>query len=110
VYRALKRGEVVAIVADRAIDGPATHVDFCSGRRMMPTGPAAFALKAGAPIFVAAFVRRHPTDTQYLVLSRRLECASDNPVEVTGAMARAFGDLVAAHPDQWMVFQPGWLG
>jgi KDO2-lipid IV(A) lauroyltransferase len=109
VSRALKRGELVAIVADRAIDGPAVEVEFGAGRRMMPTGPAAFALKAGAPIVIAALVRQSNGGAPYVGITRRLEVTSQDAETVTRAIAGVFSEIVMAYPDQWLVFQPGWL-
>src|SRR5262249_47217297 len=57
-YRALTRGEIVALVADRLIDGPRLEVEFCGDRRVLPSGPAALARRAGAPIVFLQMTRR----------------------------------------------------
>src|SRR6266542_1264346 len=57
-YRALRRGEIVALVADRLIEGARLEVDFCGDRRVVPLGPAAFARRTGAPVVVLQITRR----------------------------------------------------
>lgn len=105
-FRALVRGEIVAVAADRVIAGSATEVDFCAGRRRLPTGPAAFALRAGAPLLLAYLIRH---GTGYTAVCRRLTDVGTDPVQLTRAMAGAFSEVVHRHPDQWFVFQPDWL-
>lgn len=107
-FRALSRGDVVAVVADRAVRGPAAIVDLCGGRWLMPTGPAAYASKAGVPIVVACLVRQR-ADRRYHIVFRSLPAPGRDPIEITQAIATAFGEVIAHYPDQWFVFQPGWI-
>lgn len=107
-FRALERGEVVAVVADRLILGGSATVDFCGGRRLMPTGPAALALKAGAPIIVACMACEENGD-RYTGLCQRVPLEGRDAVDVTRAIAAVFSEIIARHPDQWFVFQPQWL-
>jgi KDO2-lipid IV(A) lauroyltransferase len=108
LFRALKRGELVAVAADRHLMGPAVSVTFAGGHRRLPTGPAAFALKAGAPMIVACLVREAAGDG-YAVFSRRVPLATTDPDEATRHVAAIFSELCQQHPDQWFVMQPDWL-
>lgn len=108
-YGALRRGEVLAIVADRAIVRPGIEVAFCGGRRRMPIGPAAFARRAGAPVVVASMVRRPSGPPFYLGVTEPARLPGPSPEEMTALVAQDFSRLLHAHPDQWFVFQPDWL-
>lgn len=106
-FRALTRGEIVAVVGDRLMQGPSTAVMFGGGRRFVPTGPAAFAIKADAPIVVACIVAG-PAG-RYQAVCRRVVVTSRDPVEVTHAIGGVFSEFVERYPDQWFVFQPDWV-
>jgi KDO2-lipid IV(A) lauroyltransferase len=110
---ALKRHEVVALVADRDLDGRGAPVTFFGHDTTMPSGPAALALMTGRPLLVGASWRTgrdrfearawsidvRPTD------DRRADAAN-----ITQAMARRFEEAIAIAPEQWWgAFQPIWL-
>jgi KDO2-lipid IV(A) lauroyltransferase len=105
VVRALSRGEVVAVLVDRAIAGQAAEVELCGSRRLMPTGPAALALKTGAPIVLACLVAQPTARSRYTPVARRLEAATRDPVALTREIGAALGDIIRQYPDQWFVFQ-----
>jgi lauroyl/myristoyl acyltransferase len=108
-YRALRRGDIVALVADRVIDGPRVEVDFCGGRRVVPAGPAAFARKAGAPIVLLQMTRTADGSGYTLETSPAMSPAGSTET-VTGAIATQLSAMVTWFPDQWFVFDAGWIG
>ena len=108
-YRALRRGEVVAVVADRLIDGPKLEVDFCADRRFVPTGPAAFAKRTGAPVVFLTITRRD--DGSGYDLTTETGVVLSGPVEaMTRTIADELARIVRGVPEQWFVFEAGWLG
>jgi KDO2-lipid IV(A) lauroyltransferase len=108
-YRALRRGEIVALVADRVIDGPFVEVDFCGDRRVVPSGPAAFARKAGAPIVVLQITRAADGSGYELVTHPAID--PDGSTEaLTQTVAAHLATMVRRFPDQWFVFDAGWHG
>jgi lauroyl/myristoyl acyltransferase len=110
---ALARGEGVGLVADRDIAGGGVPVALFGLPAALPIGPAYLALDAAAPLHVAATRRvaggrfrgwlvtlPHPPAD----LPRRARIEA-----LLAAEARAFEDLVAPAPEQWVtVFFPIW--
>lgn len=116
VLQALKDNSVVLLVADRVVGKVATSVDvpFGNGMRALPTGPAMFALKAGAPIIVGWVTRASTSSATYVVHFDPPIQADGNggraKVQLTRRVGQRLGELVALHADQWYVFQPEWHG
>jgi len=108
-YRALRRGEIVAVVADRLIDGPRLEVDFCGDRRVVPIGPAAFALRTGAPVVILQIARRDD-GSGYDLVTRPAMAPSGTTEELTRSIAVELTRIVRRFPEQWFVFEAGWLG
>ncbi|MEZ5988299.1 MAG: lysophospholipid acyltransferase family protein [Planctomycetota bacterium] len=110
--RLLQGGGFVALVADqdvRRLSG--TFVPFFGQPAWTPTGPAALALAADAPILVVVAHRR----------GRGLVLASSDPIrprrggdrsEEIDRLTRAWSDViereVRAAPSDWMWFHPRW--
>lgn len=112
MYRLLKEGQIVLLVADRVIGEGADGVEvpWGAGRRLVPTGPAAFALATGAPI-VSGYIVRQPagTSTRYLLhLDAPIVATGISRDELTRDVAAHLAGAVCQHPDQWYVFQPDW--
>jgi KDO2-lipid IV(A) lauroyltransferase len=111
LYRLLKDGSIVLLVADRVIgegsDG--MLVPFGNAMRPVPTGPAAFAIATGVPIFVGHIVRGPGGSPRYLLhVDPPIEPAGHSRETLTRLVAARFDTLIRQHPDQWYVFQPDW--
>lgn len=112
LYRLLRQGGIVLLVADRVVGegSEGMVVPFGDACRAVPTGPAALALATGAPIVVGHIVRGPAAHARYLVLL-------DPPVDTAGwsrddlarEVAARLDAIAREHPDQWYVFQPNWL-
>ncbi|MEZ4316159.1 MAG: hypothetical protein R3F61_01590 [Myxococcota bacterium] len=57
IIRRLRAGEVVAMKADRVVDGRFATVDFLGGTIQLPTGPWLVAALSGAPVLVLGCFR-----------------------------------------------------
>jgi lauroyl/myristoyl acyltransferase len=57
---ALKRGEVVMILADRYVMGASAEIPFFGTPTKMPTGPMSLAQRSGAPVIMAYSWREGP--------------------------------------------------
>lgn len=102
---------VVALVADRAIASRGIDVEMFGARRRIPVGPALLALETGAPLAVAA---------AYTVPSGwRIQAGASFGIEPSGdrrrdvaalcrVVAAELEHVIAAHPADWHLFQPGW--
>jgi KDO2-lipid IV(A) lauroyltransferase len=112
MYRLLKEGQIVLLVADRVIGEGAEGIEVAwgAGRRPIPSGPAAFALATGAPIVPGYIVRRPAgSPTRYLLhLDDPIVATGKSRDDVTRDVAARLADAVCQHPDQWYVFQPDW--
>ncbi len=115
MYRVLRSGGRVALVADRVIGETmmaSVEVAFGSGRRLVPTGPASFALATGARVVIGHVVR--PTaggvkHARYRLVFEPLPVADGVTAEqLTVSIAARLADLTQRYPDQWFVFQPDW--
>jgi predicted LPLAT superfamily acyltransferase len=57
IAAALRRGEIVCLLGDRAFGGPTVRVPFLGGPAPFPVGPYLLAAATGAPIFQTYVVR-----------------------------------------------------
>jgi phosphatidylinositol dimannoside acyltransferase len=109
--QSLKENKAVALVADRDLAGSGIEVEMFGKLRRMPAGPAALALRTGAPLVPCA-VYSQPGGWR---------CVMRDPIEVrptgdrradlttiTQALAVEFEALISVDPPDWHVFQPGW--
>lgn len=111
VLAALKRNEVVCLLADRDISGTGIEVELFGEKTRLPGGPAALAIRSGAPLLPTAVyfadggvlgVVEPPLD-----ITRR-GALRDDLARVTADLARAFEGLIRTAPEQWHLLQPNW--
>ena len=114
VLAALRRGEIVALLGDRAMGGADVETSFLGGQVPLPVGPYRLAAASGAPLF------------QVFVVRQRLGCyrfTAFPPDFVTREEVRSDPNAVSAHvqryaerleavvrkyPYQWANFYPYW--
>lgn len=109
--RALRRGEVVALAADRDFQGTGVPVRFFGAETTLPGGAVRLALATGA-ILVVVGCRRHGgrhtlTIDAPLALGGSGDPATDLHSGVA-AVAAALERHIAAAPEQWAMFQTVW--
>ncbi|MEA3501286.1 MAG: phosphatidylinositol mannoside acyltransferase [Actinomycetota bacterium] len=109
--RALKDGQVVALVADRDVTGNGIEVEFFGETTTMPAGPVSLALMSGAAIF--------PIGSQFDGAGYFFPCRPELLIPEdenrskrvrlgTQALARAYEDLIREKPTDWHLFSPNW--
>lgn len=104
VYRALKRGEMVVLVADRDLTGAGTVVQFFKRRVSFPRGPAYFALKTGSPIVPGYIVREG--EGYVAVIEPPIEVTTGANIEaLTQKISERLEVQIRRHPEQWFVFE-----
>jgi KDO2-lipid IV(A) lauroyltransferase len=112
VLRALGRGHVVCLLADRDLGRDGVAVEFFGEQTTLPAGPALLALRSGAPLLPsAAFFRDdggHGADIGHPILVERRGRLRDDVARVTQDLARRFEALIRAAPEQWLMMQPIW--
>lgn len=109
VGEALAANGVVALVCDLE-HGPGVEVDFFGRRAIVPSGPAAFALRAGAGL-VTAHVWSTGAGRYAAELEPELEvvAAGDRKTSAQTVMqlvVRRFEVAIRRRPDQWFAFRP----
>lgn len=115
VFRALKRGEILALLIDVPAPGQAITVDFLGAPAEVSSVPARIALRTGARV-VPAMVLRGPQDDTLIrpvldVRTARYEATGDEERDVhalTQLMMQSFETLIREHPEQWFIFRRMW--
>jgi KDO2-lipid IV(A) lauroyltransferase len=106
--RALRRGEIVAVLADRDYSRHSTPMRFFGQDAGLPNGPARLHVKTGAPI-LPAFLLRRPDDSFVLrfhppiVGNTRAHVA-----DIMGQIGRILEVEIGESPCQWFMFDNFW--
>jgi KDO2-lipid IV(A) lauroyltransferase len=109
VQDALRQNGLVALLCDLQ-HGPGVEVDFFGRRAVVPGGPAAFALKTGAPVLPACNYRIAPG--RYRVQVEPVidyEPRGDHRRDVQAlmqAVVTRFESFIRERPEQWYAFRP----
>ena len=113
VLAALKRNDVVCLLADRDLHGGGIEVELFGERTTLPAGPATLALRAGVPILpTAVYFKAGGQGVRGVVLpsldmTRQASLRAD-VARVTQDLASALERLIRAAPEQWHLMQPNW--
>jgi KDO2-lipid IV(A) lauroyltransferase len=114
-FRALKRGEIVALLIDIPPPGQEITVDFLGAPAVVSAAPARLALRTGAWI-VPVMVYRGPESDMFTrpifeTRAVRYEPTGDEERDVlamTRQIMAAFEPHIRAHPEQWFIFRSLW--
>lgn len=109
--RSLRRGRVVAFVADQDARAAGVFVPFLGRSASTYRGPAVLALRSGAPLFIATAIREE--DGPYDVRIRPVPIPDDEDPEarmeaLTARHARALEEAVRANPEQYLWHHRRW--
>lgn len=112
LLRALKRGEIVGLAADRDVAESGRVVDFFGSPTRLPDGPVRLALRTGVPL-VPAFAHRLPDNSFRVRIEPPLELTRTEDVESDVAagmemVVTAMERHIAQHPEQWLVATRIW--
>lgn len=109
---ALRRGELVALVADRDLTGDGVPVTMFGHATTLPAGPATLALRTERPLMMARVLRTAPE--RFSVRAELVEVPRTGRVDrdvaaLTAALAASFEAAIGEAPEQWWAaFQPFW--
>lgn len=112
VMRALRDGHVVCLLSDRDIEGNGMEVDFFGERTTLPAGPAALALRTGAPIVpMGCYFKKRGISCVVqppVPVERKAKRLRDDVQRLTQDIAYELEHLIRAAPEQWHLQQPNW--
>lgn len=105
VIKALRNNRFVAMLSDQDAGRDGAVVDFFGYPASTPKGPAAFALKTGAPIIMAFIIRKN-NGKQRVILEEPIYIQESSNKEedirkLTQAYTSLLEDYVRKYPDHW---------
>ncbi|MDO8616364.1 MAG: lysophospholipid acyltransferase family protein [Dehalococcoidia bacterium] len=113
LLRALRRGEMVALIVDAGLDVPdVVPVTFFGRRTVFPAGPARLARLSGAPIVFGLAARR--PGGRFIahicppLFSDRKLTPEEDARRLTERLAATFEGFVRRYPEQWYAFREMW--
>jgi len=112
LIRALRRGEIVGLAADRALTDDGYRVRFFGSPALLPDGGVRLALRTGTPL-LAAFTQRLPDNSFRLTIEPVLDPPhkSDSEADVTAGVEQVAAIMerhISRHPEQWTLSVPIW--
>lgn len=112
ILRALRRGEYVALLADRPTPGRGVEVEFFGRPAWVPEGAAALAQRAGSPMLVGGVTRNGDgTYTAHAMPPITWKPDESRDEAVQRGMQQVMSDLetlIRRAPEQWYMFRPMW--
>ncbi len=116
VFRAVKRGGILAMLIDVAPPGTEVSVDFMGARAEVSSVPARVALRTGAWLVPALILRgperddiiRPILDTRSLRDFERSGDEERDVQEMTRRIMASYEALLRQHPEQWLIFRRIW--
>jgi KDO2-lipid IV(A) lauroyltransferase len=114
VLRALRRGDILALLIDVPAPGASVAVDFFGAVAEVPAGPARLALRTGARVIPAVLAREPGHDElirpilDYDVHFERTGDEERDARELTQQIMSSLERFIRQYPDQWFMFRPLW--
>lgn len=112
IMKALAKNELVALASDLYSGDRGVRVPFFNRPALFPSGPAAIALKTGAPI-IPVWIRRQPNNLYIAEIENPIEVSLTGDTRrdiqiTTERIVQFFERIIRREPDQWLVFLPVW--
>lgn len=108
IMRCLRKGELVALLADRDFTRRNDRIDFFGAPARLPVGPSRMAWRTKA-LVVPAFLSRQVDDTFLLRYHEAIDPREMEDAEsMRLATARILEAEIAVQPHQWFVFERFW--
>ena len=108
----LRRGNPIALIADRDITGNGVEVEFFGATTTLPGGPAILSLRAGVPLYPCAVFQQehggHRVIMRPAIVTERRGSFRADVARITQDLAHELERLISLAPEQWHVFQPNW--
>jgi KDO2-lipid IV(A) lauroyltransferase len=114
IIRALRRGEILALLIDVPEPGGTVRVNFFGSPTDVPVGPARLALRSGACVMPAIVQRvkgKEETIRPVIDFDLTFEKSGDEEEDVrrlTQAIMSSMERLIRTDPNQWFIFHDMW--
>ncbi|MFC1479050.1 lysophospholipid acyltransferase family protein [Planctomycetota bacterium] len=112
VFRRLKRGEFLGIVADQHVAGDSVTVELFGMETSAPKGPAAFARKTGVPIIPYVTTRKdvykHHVILYDPIYPDQNLSREEDIFRMTQEYNRVFEGIIRKHPEDWFWLHRRW--
>ncbi|GAC1398418.1 MAG: lysophospholipid acyltransferase family protein [Chloroflexota bacterium] len=109
MIRALAQGEIVGVMADRAIAGKMVEVNFFGRPTLLPRAPATLARLSGSPLLMATGVRISAGIYIGLIIPvQRVGHGARDDVQTIQSIVDSSELYIRKFPDQWLAFVPLW--
>jgi len=114
MFRALERGEIVALLGDRDFSGYGLKMEFFGRSATVPRGPGSLCLRTGALILPGVVVHQ-PDNTYKIILEKPIEYEptgrpEDNLKTVISSYLKVIEKYIRRYPSQWFMFTDFWAG
>lgn len=109
IYRVLRQGGVLGVIADRAVTGTGERVEFFGRQVLLPSAHIALALRANATVLPAFAYRRGDKVSLQFEPPLDLRETGDHDADVRQGMrefARVMERHIKGRPEEWAVFEP----
>ncbi len=113
IFRFLREGKVLGILADRAVTGVGEKVEFFGREALLPSAAVVLSLRTGAPLVPAFAGRRDGVLTASFEPPLEIPNTGDRDADVREGVqrfARVLERYVRSAPEQWTVFEDFWHG
>jgi KDO2-lipid IV(A) lauroyltransferase len=113
IYRFLREGKVLGILADRAVTGVGERVEFFGRPALLPSAAIVLSLRTGAPLVPSFAGRSDGQLTATFEPPLDIPNTGDRAADVREGVqrfARVLERYVRRSPEQWTVFEDFWRG
>ena len=112
MLRQLQANRVVGLLFDRPMGGRGVPVTFFGSQAFLPAGPAALALRTGAPLVMCQCRRSERNGLAVTVYPPIYAVPSDDEKsDIQATMQQLAGlleEMIRSCPEQWYMFRPMW--
>jgi KDO2-lipid IV(A) lauroyltransferase len=109
LLRALRRGEIITIAADRNFTEFGTWMEFFGRQALMPDGHVRLALRTGAPIIPALVLRDENLQVRIVFETPiRLRKGQDDLQSGMRRCLEVLEHYIKHHPEQWLAMSRIW--
>jgi lauroyl/myristoyl acyltransferase len=113
IFRVLREGKVLGILADRAVTGVGARVEFFGRPALLPNAAVVLSMRTGAPMLPSFAGRRGGVLTATFEPPLEIPRTGDRDADVREGVqrfARVLERYVRDAPEEWTVFEDFWRG